>query len=152
MPWIEGVYKRPTNEEFAALGANKLSNEEFSQLKVRLIDKIDTLTIIELDTLVSSLNKHFGVILPAFTYNHEEESAPEEEEKEYKVSLIALGESRVAIIKEIRKITGFGLKESSVLTKTLPSVIKTHLSKEKADAIVASLEAAGATVNVEDAG
>lgn len=75
-------------------------------------------------------------------------AAPVEEKTSFKVELIDAGANKINCIKEVRAITGLGLKEAKDLVEKAPSVVKPEASKEEADKIKAQLEAAGAKVKI----
>jgi large subunit ribosomal protein L7/L12 len=76
-------------------------------------------------------------------------AAPAAEEKtSFKVELIEVGANKINVIKEVRAITGLGLKEAKDLVEKAPSVVKPECSKEEADKIKSQLEAAGAKVKI----
>jgi len=76
-------------------------------------------------------------------------AAPAAEEKtSFKVELVETGANKINVIKEVRAITGLGLKEAKDLVEKAPSVVKPEVSKEEADKIKAQLEAAGAKVKI----
>jgi large subunit ribosomal protein L7/L12 len=76
-------------------------------------------------------------------------AAPAAEEKtSFKVELIEVGANKINVIKEVRAITGLGLKEAKDLVEKAPSVVKPEVSKEEADKLKAQLEAAGAKVKI----
>jgi len=72
-----------------------------------------------------------------------------EEKTEFTVILKEVGEKRIDVIKEIRKITGLGLKESKELVEKAPQTVKEGVSKEEAEKIKQTLESAGATVEIK---
>ena len=76
-------------------------------------------------------------------------AAPAEEKTEFDVILASFGEDKVAVIKEVRAITGLGLKEAKDLVEAAPKAVKEGASKEDAEKIKAQLEAAGAKVEVK---
>ena len=76
-------------------------------------------------------------------------AAPAEEKTEFTVVLAAAGANKIAVIKEIRTITGLGLKEAKDLVEGAPKPVKEGVSKEEAEKIKAQLEAAGAKVEIK---
>jgi len=73
----------------------------------------------------------------------------EEEKTEFDVILTAAGEKKINVIKEVRAITGLGLKEAKDLVEAAPKAVREKITKEEADKVKAQLEAAGATVEVK---
>ncbi|MDO9460423.1 MAG: 50S ribosomal protein L7/L12, partial [Alphaproteobacteria bacterium] len=76
-------------------------------------------------------------------------AAAAEEQTEFDVILAAAGDKKINVIKEVRTITGLGLKEAKDLVEAAPKEVKTGVNKEEAAAIKAQLEAAGATVELK---
>ena len=76
-------------------------------------------------------------------------AAPAEEQTEFTVVLAAAGEKKIEVIKEVRAITGLGLKEAKDLVEGAPKPVKESVSKEEADKIKAQLEKAGAKVELK---
>src|SRR6266699_21969 len=73
----------------------------------------------------------------------------EEEKTEFDVILTAIGEKKINVIKEVRAITGLGLKEAKDLVEAAPKAVREKITKEEADKVKAQLESAGATVEVK---
>jgi large subunit ribosomal protein L7/L12 len=73
----------------------------------------------------------------------------EEEQTEFDVILTAAGEKKINVIKEVRAITGLGLKEAKDLVEAAPKPVREKITKEEADKVKAQLEGAGATVEVK---
>ena len=76
-------------------------------------------------------------------------AAPVEEKTEFDVILATVGEKKINVIKEVRAITGLGLKEAKDLVEGAPKTVKEGVKKDEADAIKKKLEEAGATVQVK---
>jgi large subunit ribosomal protein L7/L12 len=76
-------------------------------------------------------------------------AAAAEEQTEFNVILLAFGDKKIQVIKEVRTITGLGLKEAKDLVEGVPAPVKEGLSKEDAEKIKAQLEAAGAQVEIK---
>jgi len=75
--------------------------------------------------------------------------AEEEEQTEFDVVLIAPGDKKIAVIKEVRAITGLGLKDAKALVDEAPKPVKEGIAKEEAEKLVAQLEEAGAQVEMK---
>ena len=128
----------------------------------RLIDEISNMTVLELSTLVKALEEKFGVsaaapmmmpgpgMVPAAgaTAGAAEPAAPEEEKTEFDVQLKEIGPNKIPVIKEVRAITGLGLKEAKDAVEAAPNIIKQAVSKEDAAKFKAQLEAVGAVVEI----
>ena len=117
--------------------------------KQALIDQLSTLTIMELADLIDGLKETWGVTAAvAMAGPAAGGAAPAAEEKtEFDVVLVDAGASKINVIKEIRAITGLGLKEAKDLSEK-GGAIKEGVSKEDADKFRAQLEGAGAKVEV----
>lgn len=119
--------------------------------KEQFIADLEAMSVLELRELVSALEEHFGVTAaaPVAVAGAVAGGAAEVEEKtEFDVVLKNAGDKKIGVIKEIRGITGLGLKEAKDLADN-GGVIKEGASKEEAAEIKAKLEAAGATVEVK---
>ncbi len=121
-----------------------------------ILDAIAGMTVLEVSELVKAMEEKFGVTAAApvavaagpAAGGAAEESA--EEQTEFDVVLKGFGDGKkIGVIKEVRGITGLGLKEAKELVETENSVIKEGVSKEDAASIKEKLEAAGATVEVK---
>jgi len=111
------------------------------------------MTVLELADLVKELEEEFGVTAAApmavMAAAPAGDAAPAEEKTEFKVTLKAIGDNKIPVVKVIREVTGLGLKEAKDLVDGAPSVVKEAVSKEEAATIKAKLEEVGATVAVE---
>ena len=118
------------------------------------IDYVENMTVLELSKLVKALEERLGVsaaapVAVAAVAGAAAPAAAAEEKTEFDVVLASFGDNKVAVIKEVRAITGLGLKEAKDLVEAAPKPIKEAVSKEDADKIKAPLEAAGAKVEVK---
>lgn len=111
-----------------------------------LIDAIKELSVLELNDLVTACEEEFGVSAAAgvMVAGPVGEAAEVEEKTEFDVELVEAGASKVKVIKEVRAITGLGLKEAKELVDGAPKIVKEQISKEEAEAMVKQLEEAGA--------
>jgi large subunit ribosomal protein L7/L12 len=126
----------------------------------KLIDEIGNMTVLELSELVKALEDKFGVsaaapmmmapgMVPGVAEGAAAEAAPEEEEKtEFDVQLKEIGPNKIPVIKEVRAVTGLGLKEAKEAVEAVPNIIKEGVSKEEAEAIKSKLEAVNAVVEI----
>ncbi len=117
-----------------------------------LIQEIETMTVLELATLVKALEERFGVSASAVAAPAAggAAAAPAEEQTEFNVELVEAGANKLNVIKAIREIvTGLGLKEAKDLVDGAPKVVKEGATKEEAAKIKEKLEAAGAKVVVK---
>ena len=123
--------------------------------KEDVIEFIANMSVLELSELVKEMEEKFGVSAAApvammAAGGGEGAAAPEEEEKtEFDVILTAAGDKKIAVIKEVRAITGLGLKDAKALVDEAPKPVKEGISKEDAEKIVAQLEEAGAQVEMK---
>ncbi len=123
----------------------------------QIISAIENMTVVELNELVKKLEEKFGVtasmpvaVAPgAVAGAAGGEAATTEEKTEFSVFLKSFGDQKIQVIKEVRAITGLGLKEAKELVEKMDKPIKENVSKEEAEEIKKKLEAAGATVEVK---
>ncbi|MBN2033817.1 MAG: 50S ribosomal protein L7/L12 [Deltaproteobacteria bacterium] len=121
--------------------------------KQDVVEFISNMTVLELSEFVKELEEKFGVTaaapvaMMAAPAAHAQEEAVEQ--TEFDVVLAAVGEQKIQVIKEVRAITGLGLKEAKALVDGAPGKVKEGVSKEEAEKVKAQLEQAGATVEVK---
>lgn len=119
----------------------------------QFVSYIEGLTVLDLSKLVKALEERLGVSAAApvavAAAAPAAAAAPVEEKTEFDVVLVDGGAQKIPVIKEVRALTGLGLKEAKDLVDGAPKPIKTGVSKEEADQIKAKLEAAGAKVEVK---
>jgi large subunit ribosomal protein L7/L12 len=119
-----------------------------------LIDQLSQLTVMEAANLVTELEKKWGVSAAAVAVagpaaGGAAAAAPVEEKTEFTVVLANAGANKINVIKEIRAITGLGLKEAKDLVEGAPKTVKEGVNKDDAKKIKDQLVAAGATVEVK---
>lgn len=118
-----------------------------------VIEFISNMSVLELSVLVKDLEEKFGVSAAApvamMAAGTGAAAAVEEEQTEFDVILEAAGDKKIGVIKEVRAITGLGLKEAKALVDEAPKPVKEGIPKEEADKIKEQLEAAGAQVSVK---
>ena len=112
----------------------------------QIVDQLSGLTVIEAAELSKLLEEKWGVSAAAAPVAGGEAA---EEKSEFTVVLAAAGDKKINVIKEVRTITGLGLKEAKDLVEGAPKEVKAGISKDEADAMKAQLEAAGATVELK---
>lgn len=116
----------------------------------QIIADLKESTILELADLVSAIEEEFGVSAAAPVAAAGAGAGEAAEEKtEFDVELTSAGSAKIKVIKAVREATGLGLKEAKELVDSAPKVIKEALSKEDAEALKASLEEVGASVEVK---
>ena len=108
----------------------------------KIVDDLSSLTVLEAAELAKLLEEKWGVSAAAA-------AAPAEEKTEFTVMLTAAGEKKIEVIKEVRAITGLGLKEAKDLVEGAPKAVKEGVNKDEADKIKAQLEKAGAKVELK---
>lgn len=121
-----------------------------------VIEFISNMSVLELSELVKEFEDKFGVsaaapvavagVMPAAGADA---GAAAEEKTEFDVILESFGDKKINVIKEVRGITGLGLKEAKALVEEAPKPVKEGVSKEEADKIKEQLEGAGAQVSVK---
>ena len=116
-----------------------------------LIEEVKGLTVLELAELVHALEDTFGVSAAAAAVAAPAAgaAAAAEEKTDFDVILKSFGDNKVAVIKEVRAITGLGLKEAKDLVEGAPKPVKEGVAKEEAEKIKAQLEGAGAAVELK---
>lgn len=119
--------------------------------KDQILDSIANMSVMDVCELIEAMEEKFGVSAAAASVAvaAAAPAAAVEEKTEFDVSLKSFGEKKMEVIKEIRTITGLGLKEAKDLVEGAPSVVKEGISKADADEIKKKLEAVGATVEVK---
>ena len=118
--------------------------------KEQFIEDLKAMTVLELKEVVEAIEEIFGVSAqPVAVAGAVAGAAAAEEKTEFDVILASAGASKINVIKEVRGITGLGLKEAKELVETAGAKIKEGVSKEEAEEIKAKLEGAGATVEVK---
>lgn len=118
-----------------------------------ILESIEKLTLIEASELVKAMEEKFGVSAAAPVAVAAVAAAAagpaEEVSSEVSVILTSAGANKIAVLKEVRTITGLGLKEAKDLVDAAPKAIKENIKKEEAQALKETLEAAGATVEIK---
>ena len=121
----------------------------------QIVDQLSDLTVIEAAELSKMLEEKWGVSAAAPVAVAAAGAAPSgdaaaaEEKDEFTIVLAAAGDKKINVIKEVRTITGLGLKEAKDLVESAPKELKTGVSKDEANGFKEKLEAAGATVELK---
>lgn len=126
----------------------------------QIVEDLSNLTVLEVAELAKMLEDKWGVsaasaapmampMMPGAGGGAAAEAAPVEEQTEFDVILASAGDKKINVIKEVRAITGLGLKEAKDLVEGTPKPLKEGVNKEEADKIKTQLEDAGATVEVK---
>ncbi len=122
--------------------------------KQEVIDFIANMSVLELSELIKEFEEKFGVsaaapVAMAVAGGAAAEAAPVEEQTEFDVILSSVGAEKIKVIKEVRAVTGLGLKEAKTLVESAPTPLKEAVSKEEATDIKAKIEAVGASVEIK---
>ena len=122
--------------------------------KDQVVDFIANMSVLEMSELVKEMEEKFGVsaasaavAAPAAAGGAAE--APAEEKTEFDVILTSFGEKKINVIKEVRSITGLGLKEAKEAVEAAPKAIREGVSKEEAEEVKKKLEEAGASAEIK---
>ena len=121
----------------------------------KIVDDLSSLTVLEAAELAKLLEEKWGVSAAAAVAvagpagGGGAAAAPAEEKTDFTVVLAAAGDKKIEVIKEVRAITGLGLKEAKDLVEGAPKPLKEGVNKEEADKIKAQLEKAGAKVELK---
>jgi large subunit ribosomal protein L7/L12 len=123
----------------------------------QLIDQLEKMTVLELNSLVKTLEERWGVsaaapvmmgAMPAGAAGGGAAVAEEEEKTEFDVILTEVGANKIQVIKAVRELTSLGLKEAKDVVDGAPKAVKEAVSKDEANAAKAKLEEAGAKADV----
>jgi large subunit ribosomal protein L7/L12 len=118
-----------------------------------VLSYIDNMTVLQLNEMVNTLKEKYGVTAAAPVMMGAAPAAAAEakveEQTEFTVMLTGGGDKKIQVIKEIRAITGLGLKEAKALVDGAPGVVKEGISKEEAEEIKKKVEEAGGTVEIK---
>jgi large subunit ribosomal protein L7/L12 len=120
----------------------------------KIVDDLSGLTVLEASELAKLLEEKWGVsaaaaVAVAAGPAGGAAAAPVEEKTEFTVVLAAIGDKKIEVIKEVRAVTGLGLKEAKDLVEGAPKPVKEGIPKEEAEKIKAALEKAGAKVELK---
>src|SRR2546428_9992784 len=119
----------------------------------KIVDELSGLTVLEAADLAKLLEEKWGVSAAAAVAvaaaPGAAAAAPAEEKTEFTVVLTAAGEKKIEVIKEVRALTGLGLKEAKDLVEGAPQPVKEGVNKEEADKLKAQLEKAGAKIELK---
>jgi large subunit ribosomal protein L7/L12 len=119
----------------------------------KIVEDLSSLTVLEAADLSKLLEEKWGVSAAAAVAvaagPAAAAAAPAEEQTEFTVLLAAVGDKKIEVIKEVRAVTGLGLKEAKDLVEAAPKAVKEGVTKEEAEKIKATLEKAGAKVELK---
>jgi large subunit ribosomal protein L7/L12 len=122
--------------------------------KDQVVDFIANMSVLEMSELVKEMEEKFGVSAAAAAVvapvaGGGESEAAAEEKTEFDVILTSFGEKKINVIKEVRSITGLGLKEAKEAVESAPKAIREGVSKEEAEEVKKKLEEAGASTEIK---
>ena len=124
-----------------------------SAVQTEILDKVSSMTVLELSELIKAMEEKFGVsAAAAVAAAGPAAAAPAaavEEQTEFTVMLASFGENKVNVIKAVRELTGLGLKEAKDLVDGAPKAVKEGVNKADAEAAKKKLEEAGAKAEVK---
>ena len=119
--------------------------------KEDVVSFIDNMTVLEMSEFVKELEEKYGVTAaaPTIAVAAPSGAAAAGEKTEFNVVLAAVGDKKIQVIKEVRAITGLGLKDAKDLVEGAPKPVKEGVKKEEADEIKQKIEAVGGTVEIK---
>ena len=120
--------------------------------KEQVVSYIENMTVLEMADFVKELEEKFGVSAAAPMAVAVAGAAPAAEEEvqdEFDVILASIGDKKIQVIKEVRAITGLGLKEAKAVVDEAPGAVKEKVTKEEAEEIKKKLENVGATIEIK---
>ena len=125
-----------------------------SAVQTEILDKISTMTVLELSELIKAMEDKFGVsaaaaVAVAGPAAGAAPAAAAEEQTEFTVMLTSIGDNKVNVIKAVREITGLGLKEAKDLVDGAPKAVKEGINKADAEAAKKKLEDAGGKAEIK---
>ena len=123
-----------------------------SENVAKVLEVVENMTVLEMADLVKAMEDKFGVTAAApvaVMAGGGGAAEPEAEQTEFDVVLSAAGDKKIQCIKEVRAITGLGLKEAKELVEAAPKAVKEGVSKEDAEKFKGQLEAVGASVEIK---
>ena len=131
-----------------------MSEVNLSENAAKVLEMIESMSILEAADLVKAMEEKFGVsaaapVAVAAMPGVAGGEAAEEVKDEFDVMLTGVGDKKIQVIKEVRAITGLGLKEAKELVESAPCAVKEGLGKEEAEQIKAKLEEVGAIVDLK---
>lgn len=150
----EEVTEAPAEEAKEEAPAAEEAAEEEVEVPAEfkeIVEKIEAMTVLELNELVKVFEKKFGVSAAAVAVAGPAAGgdAGGEEQSEFTVELADAGAQKIAVIKAVKEACGLGLKEAKELVDGAPAEVKAGLKKEDAEELKAKLEEAGASVNLK---
>ena len=115
----------------------------------KIIDELSKLTVVEAADLSKQLEKKWGVTAATPVAAAPVVTAPSEEKTDFTIFLVAAGDKKINVIKEVRALTGLGLKEAKDLVEAAPKEVKKGVPKKEAEEAKKKLEVAGAKIELK---
>jgi large subunit ribosomal protein L7/L12 len=142
--------KTEENTEEAAEEATQEPKEVPAEYK-EMIEKIEGMTVLELNGLVKAIEERFGVSAAAVAVagGGAGDAGAAEDKSDFDVNLTSFGDKKIAVIKVVKEILGLGLKEAKDLVESAPTSLKSEVKAEEAEEWKTKLEEAGATVELK---
>jgi large subunit ribosomal protein L7/L12 len=129
-----------------------MSDFNLTENAAKALELIEGLSVLEAADLVKAMEEKFGVSAAApvaVAAAAAPAAAAEEAKDEFDVMLTGVGDKKIQVIKEVRAITGLGLKEAKALVESAPAAVKEGVSKDEAEQIKAKLEEVGAMIDLK---
>ena len=115
----------------------------------QIIEAVEKMTILELNTLVKAIEEKWGVSAAAVAVAAGPAAAAAEEKTEFDVELTAVGDQKIAVIKAVKEALNLGLAEAKTLVESAPAKLKDGMKKEDAEALKKKIETAGGKVTLK---
>ena len=115
----------------------------------QIIEAVEKMTVLELNTLVKAIEEKWGVSATAVAAAGPAAGPAEEAKSEFDVELTSAGEQKIAVIKAVKEALALGLAESKTLVESAPAMLKQGMKKEDAEALKTKVEAAGGKVTLK---
>ena len=115
----------------------------------KIIEAVEKMTVLELNTLVKAIEEKWGVSAAAVAVAGPAAGPAAEERSEFNVELTSMGEQKIAVIKIVKEVLGLGLSEAKTMVEGAPVMMKTDVKKEDAEAWKTKIEAAGGKVTLK---
>jgi large subunit ribosomal protein L7/L12 len=115
----------------------------------QIIEAVEKMTVLELNTLVKAIEEKWGVSAAAVAVAGPAAGPAAEEKSEFNVELTAVGEQKIAVIKVVKEALALGLKEAKDLVESAPAMLKEGMKKEDAETLKKKVEEAGGKVTLK---
>lgn len=115
----------------------------------QIIEAVEKMTVVELNTLVKAIEEKWGVSAAAVAVAGPAAGAAAEEKTEFTVELTAMGDQKIAVIKIVKEVLALGLAEAKTMVESAPVVLKTDVKKEQAEEWKKKIEDAGGKVTLK---